>query len=406
MAKLTQQELAKVVAAGESDRIEFKESLQGDAPKRIREAICAFANDLPGNEEPGVVVVGVRDDGKVAGLTVTDRMLTQLGDMKIDGNILPPPSLTVAKETLDGGDVAVVVVRPSDSPPVRYKGVVHVRVGPRRGVATEQEERILREKRRHGVLPFDLHPVPSATVADLDMARFEHEFLPGAFSAETLAANQRTRTEQLAAARMVASADDPIPTVVGLLVTGKSPRDHLPGSYVQFLRIDGTRLTHDVIDSAEIGGAIPDLLRRLDEKLAAHNRTSVDFASRFRELRGSAYPMESLQQIVRNAVMHRSYDTTNAPVHVYWYSDRIEVMNPGGPYGRVTAANFGDAGMVDYRNPNLASAMKVLGFVQRFGIGIALAREQLVSAGHEEPHFEVGGNNVRVTVHGRQSGTS
>ena len=397
-------DLTNVMAAGEGERAEFKESLSGTAREGIRRAICAFANDLPRSGEPGRVLVGVRDDGSLAGLTATDRMLTQLADMKTDGNILPPPMLSVEKRVLDGGDVLVVTVHPSDSPPVRYKGVAYIRIGSRQGTATAQDERALNEKRRYGDLPFDLHPVPSAAVTDLDMARFENEYLPGAFSPETLAANQRTRKEQLAATSMIAAVNDPVPTIAGLLSIGKRPQDFIPGAYVQFLRFDGTKLTDEVIDSVEIGGAVPDMLRRLDEKLAAHNLTAVDFASRFREERASVFPMESLRQIVRNAIMHRSYEATNAPTHVYWYSDRLEVMNPGGPYGRVTAADFGKGGVVDYRNPNLASAMRVLGFVQKFGIGIALAREELARAGHPDPDFQVAANDVRVVVWRKDAG--
>lgn len=397
----TEAQLAEIIAAGESDRVEFKESLSGNAKEGIRQAICAFANDLPWSGKAGTVVVGVRDDRSLAGLEVTDRMLIQLAEMKTDGNILPPPSLTVRKQALPGGDVAVVAVEPSDSPPVRCRGVVYIRIGPRRGVATAQDERVLNEKRRYGVVPFDLHAVPGAALADLDMARFDNEYLPGAFSSETLAANERNRVEQLAATRMVASVEEPVPTVVGLLTTGRNPQDFIPGSYVQFLRIQGTRLTDDIVDSAEMRGAVPDQLRRLDEKLAGHNRTAVEFASRFRDLKIDTYPMESLQQIVRNAVMHRTYESTNAPVHVYWYNDRIEVMSPGGPHGRVTTTNFGDSGIVDYRNPSLASAMKVMGLVQRFGVGIAVARKQLEDWGHPEPEFDVDDNNVRVTVRAR-----
>ena len=401
MASMTEQTLAAIIAGGETDRVEFKESLRGGAKERIRQAICAFANDLPRSGEPGVVLVGVRDNGSLAGLTVTDRMLTQLADMKTDGNIVPPPSLTVESLELEGGGVAVVSVDPSDSPPVRCKGAVYIRIRPRRGIATAQDERILNERRRHGNLPFDLYPMPGANVADLDHVRFVHEYLPRAFSPSILTANRRNETEQLAATKMVTSVADPVPTVLGMLAIGKNPQDFVFCSYIQFLRIDGTRLTDDIVDRAQIGGTVPDMLRRLDEKLAGHNRTAVDFASRFRELTIDAYPMESLQQLVRNAIMHRSYESTNAPVHVYWYNDRIEIINPGGPFGRVTVANFGRSGLVDYRNPNLADAMMVTGFVQKFGIGIPLARDELAKAGHPEPLFEVDDNNVRVTVRAR-----
>jgi len=119
----------------ESELIERKESLRGDASSTAREAVCAFANDLPGHGSPGVLFVGVRDDGTPCGLAITDELLRSLADMKTDGNIAPPPTLTVEKRIVRGAEVAVVTVWPSDSPPVRYRGRVWVRTGPRRSLA-------------------------------------------------------------------------------------------------------------------------------------------------------------------------------------------------------------------------------------------------------------------------------
>ena len=125
MSKFSDAELTQVIAEGETDRVEFKESLSGSAATRIREAICAFANDLPGHGASGLVFVGVKDDGTLIGISDPDRLLQQLADMKTDGNILPPPTLAVAKRTLQGKDFALVIVEPSNSPPLRYKGTVH-----------------------------------------------------------------------------------------------------------------------------------------------------------------------------------------------------------------------------------------------------------------------------------------
>ena len=102
-------------------------------------------------------------------------------------------------------------------------------------------------------------------------------------------------------------------------------------------------------------------------KLNGHNRTSVDFTSGPMERRVSTYPIAAIRQIAHNAVMHRSYEGNNAPVRVYWYNDHIEVISPGGVFGSVTVENFSQPGITSYRNPNLAEAMKTLGFVQRFG---------------------------------------
>ena len=257
---LENEELILLLQDVESDRVERKESLSGDASTKIREAICSFANDLPDHRKPGVVIVGASDDGAVVGLRVTDRLLQQLGDMKTDGNILPPPSLTVQKRSLQGMDVAVVTVQPSDSPPVRYKGTIQIRIGPRRGIATAQDERILNEKRRYRDIPFDIQPIPSASLDELDMVYFEREYLSRAFAREILEANERSREEQLAATKMVASADDPKPTILGMLVLGKWTQDYLPGGYVQFLKFTGRELTDPIADEEAIGGSIADVL--------------------------------------------------------------------------------------------------------------------------------------------------
>ena len=244
----------------------------------------------------------------------------------------------------------------------------------------------------------DARPVRSAGVADLGTGRFRDEYLPAAGDPETLATKDRTVEERLAAAKMIVSAEDPVPTVAGLLVLGKRPQDYLPGAYIQFLRIGGNEWGGEVVDEARCDGTVADMIRRLDDKLIAHNRTAVDFTSGPVEARRSAYPLGALQQLVRNAVMHRTYEGTNTPVQVYWFDDRIEIISPGGPYGVVTADTFGQPGDVDYRNPILAEAMRVLGLVQRYGFGIPAARRELRANGQPEPEFQVEPNRVQCTV--------
>ena len=200
---------------------------------------------------------------------------------------------------------------------------------------------------------------------------------------------------------MILSVEEPTPTVLGALVLSSRTRDFLSCAYVQFLRIAGSGLADPVIDEQEIDGSLVDLIRRLDDKLEAHNATAVDIAGGPRETRQSTYPRVALQQIVRNAVMHRTYEATNAPVRVTWYDDRIEVVSPGGPFGVVHQDNFGQPGVTDYRNPSLAEAMKVLGFVQRYGIGLATARRLLEESGNPPLEFEVQPTFVGVTVRAR-----
>lgn len=117
MKRFDDLELVALLDDLESDRAERKESLKGDTPKKARQAICAFANDLPNHDQPGVLFIGAQDDGSPCGLTITDELLRSLADMKTDGNILPMPVMTVEKRILKGAAMAVVTVLPSDIRP-------------------------------------------------------------------------------------------------------------------------------------------------------------------------------------------------------------------------------------------------------------------------------------------------
>jgi ATP-dependent DNA helicase RecG len=404
MTLYTDADLEAMLADPESDLSERKQSFKGDSPKKVREDVCAYANDLPDHRRAGVVFVGANDDGTPSGLEITDELLRALADIKTDGRTVPLPTLTVRKRILRGAEMAVVQVEPSDSPPVRFDGRVHIRIGSRRGIASLQDERVLNEKRRFRDLPFDIQPVPSAILADLNRRLFEEEYLPSAFALDVLEVNGRSYEQQLAACKMIASTDDPTPTILGLLTLGIRNRDFLPGDYVQFLRIEGTEYDGPISDVAQIDGPLSQIIRQLDEKLMSHNRVAVDFTSSPTERRVSSYPMVALQQLTRNAILHRAYEATHAPVRVYWFDDRIEIHSPGGPFGAVSMDNFGKPGVTDYRNPNIAEAMKTFGFVQKFGFGIQLARKELEKNGNPEPEFECSPEAVLCRI--RPSGVS
>ena len=401
MQPLTDNDLEALLNDWESDRVERKESFNGDAPAKSREAVCAFANDLPNHSQPGVLFIGARDDGSPSGIAVDDRLLLTLADMKSDGNILPLPALTVEKRRLCNAEMAVVTVWPSDMPPVKFKGRIWIRTGPRRSIAGEQDERILIEKRRFKNLPFDLYPVPPSKITDLSRVLFENEYLPRAFAPDILEANDRSYEERLASCRMIVSPDEPTPTILGLLALGKRPQDYLPGAYVQFLRINGTALEDPVADAETIGGPFVEMLRRTEEKLKAHLFTSVDVVSGPTHRMTSPYPLAAVQQVLYNAVLHRTYEIGNAPARCYWYDDRIEIISPGGPYGHVTTENFGAPGVTAYRNPNIADALKTFGYVQSFGRGLSIARSEMKRNGNPEPEFTCNQSIVACTLRKR-----
>ncbi|MDP1636446.1 MAG: ATP-binding protein, partial [Gallionellaceae bacterium] len=107
---LTEDQLKGLLSDLEADYVERTQSVN-DTDK-FGLAICAFANDLPNHRRPSYLLIGVKDDGALSGLTVTDQLLQNLGAVRSDGNVLPQPHMNVAKFSLDGGDVAVVEVFP------------------------------------------------------------------------------------------------------------------------------------------------------------------------------------------------------------------------------------------------------------------------------------------------------
>ena len=190
--------------------------------------------------------------------------------------------------------------------------------------------------------------------------------------------------------------------MVGLLVVGKALADFLPGAYVQFLRIAGTKLSDPITNQKELHGPMPELLRRIDEILEANISVATDITSGQVEIRRPDYPLAALQQVVRNAIIHRDYETSNAPAMITWFEDRIEIHNPGGPFGQVTVENFGKPGITDYRNPHVAEAAKTLGFVQRFGVGIEVARKSLIDNENPPLDFDVQPNHILAIIRKRQ----
>jgi predicted HTH transcriptional regulator len=164
MIRYPDEELEHLLNDIESDIAERKESWKGDAPDTGRQAVCAFANDLPDHRRLGVLFVGAKNDGAPSCLAITDELLRTLSDIRTDGNILPPPSILVDKRTLKGSEIAVVTVQPSDSPPVRYKGRIWVR----KGVGDDGERLTyfysLGKRRPCPAKPASMHPAPFTTL--------------------------------------------------------------------------------------------------------------------------------------------------------------------------------------------------------------------------------------------------
>ncbi|EAY31286.1 ATP-binding protein [Microscilla marina] len=381
---LSKEEVKNLLTDLESDRIERTISFRED---KIGPAVCAFSNDYPNHKKPGYIFFGANDDGSIAGMTIGDDKTQNIGGVRSNGNILPQPSLIVSEVfNFDEGDIVVAEVHPSFHPPVRFRGKCWIRVGPRKAVANETEERRLSEKRTSTAKTFDARPFANSQLSDLDVETFKSTYLPAAIDRDTLQANNRTIEEKLSSLRLYDLVQNCV-TNSGILLLGLNPLFYLPGAYIQYIKLPGKEQIPEIEFEKRFSGALITELKNLNDFVTSNIvKSKVIQNNSLQEQQIYNYPLWALREFLMNAVMHRDYES-NAPILIYEYSDRIEIINSGGLYGEVRPENFPQAS--DYRNPVIAEVMKNLGYVNRFNFGIQNAQQKLHDNGNPPAEFEL-----------------
>lgn len=378
----------------ESERVE--RTVSTDKTDKFAQAVCAFANDMSASGQPGYLLVGVTDEGTASGLRVSDQLLQNLAALRSDGNIQPLPAITVERVVLDAGEVAVVTVQPADLPPVRYKGQVWIRVGPRRAIASEQEERILSERRTNKHSSFDALPCREASMADLSIPLFT-AYRQKAVAAEVIAANHRHIAEQLASLRFYDLKAD-CPTFGGILAFCDRPTYFLPGAYVQWCRFRGTEMVEKPIDQGEIRGDLFSIVREVEIYAKASIRNVLRNVTAMQEELVPSYPFAALRELLFNAIIHRDYQDT-APIRFFWFDDHVRIYNPGGLYGLVTPQTLTTRS--GYRNPIVAETLKTFGFINRFGYGIQMVQRLLARNEQRPPDIVCDDRYFDVSIYAR-----
>ena len=381
---ITTNEIRALLNDIENDRVE--RTISTTNTDKFGQAICAFANDLPNHKQPGYLFLGVADDGTVQGINVTDDLLKNLAAIRTDGNIQPQPSMVVEKISMPEGDIVMIEVQPAIFPPMRYKGRIWVRIGPRKAVANEADEHILLERRAANVQTFDSTPCFGASVNDLDLQVFKHIYLPKAIPDEVVETDKRDIKEQMQALGFYDLKFD-CPTYAGILFFGKNVERFLGGAYVQYVRFKGKGRAGEIMTEHKFAGNLCKILPELDTfiKATIANRRPIP-VSAAREENVVDYPYWATRELLMNAICHRDY-TGNGPIQFYQYDDRIEILNPGGLYGKANRENFPRVN--DYRNLVVAEGMKVLGFVNRFSRGVLQVQDQLEENGNGLPEFDL-----------------
>lgn len=187
-----------------------------------------------------------------------------------------------------------------------------------------------------------------------------------------------------------------VPTNAFALLTGN---DILPTA-TQCGVFKGTTKAN-FIDRREYSGPIQDQVEEALQFVLRNIHMGAEFSGLSRQ---DIYeiPVESIRELLLNAVIHRSYlDHSN--IHVAIYDDRLEVTSPGKlPMGQ--SVERMKKGYSKIRNEAIAYAFSYMKLMEHWGSGIPRIIDRVVAAGLREPELIDGDADLRINIYRRQNG--
>jgi ATP-dependent DNA helicase RecG len=360
-------ELLEIAARGEDSRHQFK-----------REATNG-----------GAIFIGIDDGGAVRPLNGVDvRRINQLIGNAASAMVFP--SINPNSENVAVGEGIVIVVTIPDGiskPYMDNTGAIWVKSGSDKRKVTAREE-IQRMFQTAQLVHGDDIPIANSSIADVDLdyfrrfysVRYEQELDEQEQSLSSVFSNMRlSRTGLL--------------TVTGALLFAREPQALLPVFYIKAVRYPGNDVhVTAYLDSVDISGK---LQAQFDEALSfiARNLRRQQGAQGVNTVGELEIPRIVLEELLANALMHRDY-FVSAPIRIFIFDDRIELVSPGSLPNSLTVANI-RTGNSNIRNPILVSfASKLLPY-RGLGTGIlrALRVYPLIEFENDKD-----GNLFRVTI--------
>jgi len=352
-------ELLTILAQGEDSRHQFKENFH--SPDSLAAEIVAFSNGGGGQ-----ILIGVADDGEIAGLTKEDiGRLNQLISNVASENVRPAINPTTQNLLTENGLVLIVDVPAGINKPYQdNKGVFWVKSGADKRKAPREE--IQRLFQASGSLHADVLPANGLTIADLDMAYFRN-FFQGRYG-------ESLDSQSLPLAQTIQNMNlgqDGLLNVTGALLFANNPSARLPAFIVKAGCFPGTSIAMDTYkDSRDIQGKMGDIFQQTMGFILTNLR-HVQGDQTVNSLGVPEIPRIALEEIAANALVHRDY-FISAPVRVFVLDDRVEIISPGHLPNNLTVENI-KAGNSNTRNPTLASfANRILPY-RGYGSGILRA---------------------------------
>ncbi|MCP4664690.1 MAG: hypothetical protein GY856_55625 [bacterium] len=379
--------LAQRLRLGEDTRTEFKSVVRNRY--RVDRHVIAKAVVALANTGGGVVVVGAEDDGAPSGigtLQQADALMRQISQVCRDA-VQPAIVCKLIKVRVDDETLLVVEV-PAFAPerPYAAGGKYYVRDANRSREATRAELiRLLQSTDLH----YDEQPVAGATLDELDLAAAQ-KLLAKAFEAP--------REDQVVPYLRALRCLNPenVPSVCGLLFFGLEPQRWLLDARISAVRVPGTEPRLELSDRQEITGTLTEQLAGARAFFDRHLSHPAQVAG-WDRVEEPLLPDEVLREAVLNAVAHRDYQPASQ-VRIFFYDDRIEVINPGELLNRLTVESIRLGGISQKRNPLIASLLARLDQRENLGYGIPEMFRSMRQHGRPEPEIDVSAGHFRLVL--------
>ncbi|MDX9971784.1 MAG: ATP-binding protein [FCB group bacterium] len=355
-------DLEILLQEGEGAMLEYKESLSSSFAREL----VAFANTAGGR-----ILLGVRDDGTVKGITDTNDLRARIQD--IARNCDPPIKILLHRV----GEVISVTVRESDAKPVQCSDGFFWRQGAVTQKLSRDEIRSFFQE--SAAIRFDLSVCTRFRYPqDFDPEKF-HDWLGKSTIARGGAVEDilvNIEAAERAGGKLVFRN-------AGVLFFAREPRRFFNQAYVTCLLFKGVDKVH-VLDRKDFaGGVVADLEDSL-RFIERNTRTAYRIEKLQRE-EIPEYPMAALREAITNAVMHRDWFIEGANVFIEIFEDRIEVSSPGGLPKGMLPQDLGHKSV--RRNPLIADLLHRIAFIEKAGTGIRRMRDGARAQGYPEPTF-------------------
>lgn len=352
----------------------------------LAECLIALANG-----DGGLIVLGVDEQGQLTE-TIWDEEAE--GALRTAaGQCRPPvPSQWQPVETKQGMLIGINVPRSPDLHSLD-DGRVLVRTGSWNRPLSGDEIRHLAASKN--TAEFEIDIVPGARPDDLSPDTIR-EYLD---MRERRGAAKVSDLDQLLF-EVGATDRDGNPTTIGMLLFGKNPQAFFPQSGVVFVKFPGVepRGAEGGIGYGrrdELTGPLARIVERAWNIVFAEMRVGATVSNLARE-ELTEYPRFAVREALVNAVAHRDYRITGRRIEIRMYTDRLEIISPGGLPGYMTLDNLVEEHFS--RNPRLVNGLYQWGYIEELGLGVDQMIEDMVQAGHDPPQFQATPYSFTVTL--------